>query len=165
MSPERRRKCVDHIRAIFKVSERRACRVLGQSRRTQRYIPKPDPVSDNLTAEIRMLALRHPRYGYKRITALLKAYLLAGQPQARPAHLARAGIEGPDPKGQEVAPLAGERTLHASYRRAPQPRLGLRLCLTSAPRTAGPCGSSPWSMSTPAWPLLPGPPDRSLPGT
>ena len=72
VSPERRRKCVDHVRAIFKVSERRACRVLGQSRRTQRYIPKPDPEEDNLTAEIRMLSLKHPRYGYKRITALLK---------------------------------------------------------------------------------------------
>ena len=72
VSPERGRKCVDHIRAIFKVSERRACRVLGQSRRTQRYIPKPDPEEDNLTAEIRMLSLKHPRYGYKRITALLK---------------------------------------------------------------------------------------------
>ncbi len=46
--------------------------MLGQSRRTQRYIPKPDPEEDNLTAEIRMLSLKHPRYGYKRITALLK---------------------------------------------------------------------------------------------
>ena len=54
------------------MSERRACRVLGQSRRTQRYIPKPDPEEDNLTAEIRMLSLKHLRYGYKRITACLK---------------------------------------------------------------------------------------------
>ena len=54
------------------MSERRACRVLGQSRRTQRYVAKPDPEEDNLTAEIRMLSLKHPRYGYKRITALLK---------------------------------------------------------------------------------------------
>ena len=46
--------------------------MLGQPRRTQRYIPKPDPEKDNLTAEIRMLSLKHPRYGYKRITALLK---------------------------------------------------------------------------------------------
>ena len=58
VSPERRCKCVDHVRAIFKVSERRACRVLGQSRRTQRYVPKLDPEEDNLTAEIRMLALK-----------------------------------------------------------------------------------------------------------
>ena len=46
--------------------------MLGQSRRTQRYVPKPDPEEDNLTAEIRMLALAHPRYGYRRITACLK---------------------------------------------------------------------------------------------
>ena len=72
LSPERRRKCVDHVRAIFGVSERRACRVLSQPRRTQRYQPKPNPQEDNLTAEIRMLSLKHPRYGYKRITALLK---------------------------------------------------------------------------------------------
>ena len=51
VSPERRRKCVDHVRAIFKVSERRACRVLGQSRRTQRYVPKLDPEQDNLVAK------------------------------------------------------------------------------------------------------------------
>ena len=46
--------------------------MLGQSRRTQRYIPKPDPEEDNLVAKIRTLALCHLRYGYKRITALLK---------------------------------------------------------------------------------------------
>ncbi len=84
VSPERGRKCVARyaevvkppapaVRAvrIFKVSERRACRVLGQSRRTQRYIPKPDPEEDNLTAEIRMLSLGReapPAYGYKRIS-------------------------------------------------------------------------------------------------
>jgi transposase InsO family protein len=46
--------------------------VLGQSRCTQRYTPKPNPEEDNLVSEIRMLALRHPRYGYKRVTALLR---------------------------------------------------------------------------------------------
>ena len=47
--------------------------MLGQSRRVQRYRPKRDPFTDNLTAAIKTLALNHPRYGYKRITALLKA--------------------------------------------------------------------------------------------
>ena len=46
--------------------------MLGQPRRTQRYVPKLDPEQDNLVAEIRTLSLKHPRYGYKRITALLK---------------------------------------------------------------------------------------------
>ena len=46
--------------------------MLGQPRRTQRYRPKPNPEEDNLVAEIRALALKHPRYGYMRITALLR---------------------------------------------------------------------------------------------
>ena len=33
------RNCVERVRAVFGVSERRACRVLGQHRSTQRYQP------------------------------------------------------------------------------------------------------------------------------
>ena len=40
LSPSRRRACIDHVRDQFKVSERRACRVLGQHRSTQRRLPK-----------------------------------------------------------------------------------------------------------------------------
>ena len=120
--------------------------MLGQSRRTQRYIPKPDPEEDNLTAEIRMLSLKHPRYGYKRITACLKR---SGWKLNRKRVLRiwrREGLKVPIRKRQEVAPLAlrtdAPRGLSpARPRRAPQPRLVLRLCLTSAPRTAGRCGS------------------------
>jgi len=54
------------------VSERRACSVLGQPRRTQRYQAK---LADDEPALIkRTLALvgEHPRFGYRRIWALLK---------------------------------------------------------------------------------------------
>jgi putative transposase len=39
-SPELRRNSVDNVRAALGVSERRACRVLGQHRSTQRKVPK-----------------------------------------------------------------------------------------------------------------------------
>ena len=39
VSPSRRRNCVERVRAVFGVSERRACRVLGQHRSTQRRQP------------------------------------------------------------------------------------------------------------------------------
>ena len=39
VSPARRRHCVERVRAVFGVSERRACRVLGQHRSTQRRQP------------------------------------------------------------------------------------------------------------------------------
>jgi len=53
------------------VSERRACRVLRQSRSTQRHIPKPSEDEAALTGRIIQLASKYGRYGYRRITALL----------------------------------------------------------------------------------------------
>ena len=73
MSPTRRRQAVGHVCQVLTVSERRTCRVLGQVRRTQRYTPR---VADNeaaLTANIVSLASEYRRYGYRRITALLRA--------------------------------------------------------------------------------------------
>ena len=54
------------------VSERRACRVLGQARTTQRDPPRTSDEEERLTAKIVELATKNGRYGYRRITALLK---------------------------------------------------------------------------------------------
>ena len=54
------------------MSERRACRILNQHRSTQRKIPKRSDDEAALTAEIIDLASRYGRYGYRRITALLR---------------------------------------------------------------------------------------------
>ncbi len=72
MSPARRRACVDHVRQKLRVSERLACRVLGQHRSTQRKTPRGRADDDALTADIIALASRFGRYGYRRITALLR---------------------------------------------------------------------------------------------
>lgn len=53
------------------VSERLACRVLGQHRSTQRKVPVGRADEADLTADIIELATRYGRYGYRRITALL----------------------------------------------------------------------------------------------
>ena len=72
MSPARRRTCVAHVVARLGVSERTACRVLGQHRSTQRKLPtKPDD-EERLTTEIVELARRYGRYRYRRIAALLR---------------------------------------------------------------------------------------------
>ena len=55
------------------VSERFACRVLGQHRSTQRKIPKPRDDEAALTADIIALAIQYGRYGYRRITKMLCA--------------------------------------------------------------------------------------------
>ena len=54
------------------VSERRACKVIGLSRMTQRYKTKQPNRDKALTAEIKKLAGRHKRYGYRMITAKLR---------------------------------------------------------------------------------------------
>ena len=54
------------------VSVRRACRVIGQHRSTQRREKTPRHDEGELTAAIISLAERFGRYGYRRITALLR---------------------------------------------------------------------------------------------
>ena len=54
------------------VSERRACRALGQHRSTQRRAPATPDDEAILTADIIELARQYGRYGYRRITALLR---------------------------------------------------------------------------------------------
>jgi putative transposase len=54
------------------VKERLACRVLGQHRSTQRKAPKGRADDAALTADIVELATQYGRYGYRRITALLR---------------------------------------------------------------------------------------------
>jgi transposase InsO family protein len=67
-----RRQAVRHLRETFGVSERRACRVLGQARSTQRQKPKTPEKERPLVARMLERVAKHPRYGYRRIWALLR---------------------------------------------------------------------------------------------
>lgn len=55
----------------LKVSERRACKTIGQIRSTQRYEPLPNPAQEKLEARVIALASEYGRYGYRQITDLL----------------------------------------------------------------------------------------------
>jgi len=54
------------------VSERRACKVLGQHRSTQRQKPTKQATDTALTDAVIRLAQRYGRYGYRMITGLLR---------------------------------------------------------------------------------------------
>lgn len=60
-----------HVVEKLKVSQRRACRAVGQPRATQRYAARERNGEGALCDQMRELALRWPRYGYRRVTALL----------------------------------------------------------------------------------------------
>ena len=54
-----------------KVSERRACRVVGQNRSSNRYVATPSDFEEKLVARMVKLAGQHPKWGYRMIHALL----------------------------------------------------------------------------------------------
>src|SRR4051794_28101252 len=62
--PNRRRAAVMMLRERFGVSERRACKVVGQHRSTQRLDePVPDDEEQRLRAWLREFSTRRPRWG------------------------------------------------------------------------------------------------------
>lgn len=54
-----------------KVSERFACRVVEQHRSSQRYDPVPPDFEVRLVKAMKVVADRHPRWGYRRVHAVL----------------------------------------------------------------------------------------------
>jgi putative transposase len=64
---------VEHVTAKLDISERFACRVLQQHRSTQRKAPGMADDEAALTSDIIALAKQYGRYGYRRVTALLRA--------------------------------------------------------------------------------------------
>lgn len=71
VSPEEKRTAVVHLEQVHGASERRACGLVGQPRSTQRR--RAQPVEDDgLRDRVRELAAERPRFGYRRITALLR---------------------------------------------------------------------------------------------
>src|SRR5690554_410162 len=55
----------------LEVSERRACKVLGQPRSSQRYQALRPALDVELVRRLHELSAENPRFGYRRITALL----------------------------------------------------------------------------------------------
>ena len=72
VSPTRRREAVEQLERSFEVSQRRACRVVGQPRTTQRYAAQLKSDEAALVRRMHELVRQHPRYGYRRIWALLR---------------------------------------------------------------------------------------------
>jgi putative transposase len=63
---------VEGIRTKYGLSERHACRIVDQPRGTQRYTAIVRADEDALTGAIIALGSKYGRYGYRRITSLLR---------------------------------------------------------------------------------------------
>ncbi len=71
MKPAQRRAAVTYAQERFGVSQRRACRLVGAVRSTVRY-QRRCQADDAVRLRLRALAERKPRFGYRRLHALLR---------------------------------------------------------------------------------------------
>jgi putative transposase len=71
VSPNQQRAAADYVGERYKISQRRICRILGRSRSVLRYRRRHRSDEPALNREIKRLARRHPRFGYRMIHALL----------------------------------------------------------------------------------------------
>src|SRR5215212_8263066 len=72
LSPSRRRAAVKHVRRHLGVSERRACRVIAKPTSSQRYEGLKADRDRDLLERMVELSRENPRYGYRRVWALLR---------------------------------------------------------------------------------------------
>jgi putative transposase len=73
VTPDRRRRAVVVLQDRFGVSQRRACRVVGQHRSTQRHPRRPVPPDDmKLRRRLRRFARRHPRLGWRKAHTVVR---------------------------------------------------------------------------------------------
>ena len=72
MTPAGRRRTVAILRNRLGYSERRICRAIGQARSSQRYEEVVHDEERQLIAAMHRLSVRWPRFGYRRITVLLR---------------------------------------------------------------------------------------------
>lgn len=71
VKPAAFRVAVGFVTETFEMSERQACRALGFSRSSQRYESRRPP-STELVEQLRAVASKRPRFGYRRLTVLLR---------------------------------------------------------------------------------------------
>ena len=96
MTPDRRRTAVSRLQAEFEVSERRACRVAGQHRSTQRRPKKPVSASDAAyRLWLRELAREHPRWWCRKAHDAAVGEGLAVNPKRTRAYWRDEGLQRP----------------------------------------------------------------------
>jgi putative transposase len=71
VTPDQQRAAAGYLAERYRISQRRAGRVIGRSRSTLRYDRKRRSDEPPLVREIKRLARRHPRFGYRRVHAML----------------------------------------------------------------------------------------------
>ena len=83
VGPARKREAVGHLQGELELSQRRACKVVGQPRATQRHTPQPDPAEERLRARLQAFSEQRPRAGLPHGLRAVAAGRAARQCEAR----------------------------------------------------------------------------------
>ena len=152
VTPDRRRVAVERLQERFGVSERRACRVVGQHRSTQRR-PRasPDAAEQRLRAHLRDFARRHPRLGWRKAHAVARREGLVANPK-RTRRLWRDERLQRPPQRRAKRRRLTDGTAARLRRQVPQRRVGPGLLLRRDRRPAAASSCSTSSTSSPARP-------------
>jgi putative transposase len=114
VSPERRRRAVRVLQQRFGVSERRACRVVGQHRSTQRKpAVEPSSVEQAVRERLRQIAAAKPRWGWRKAYWVLRAEGRVVNHKRVRAYWLDEGLKRPAKarKRRRVGPRAGDRLI------------------------------------------------------
>ena len=111
----------------MEISERRACKVLEQPRSTQRHKPMVRDDEQALTNDIVGLATRFGRYGYRRITALLRHAGWDVNHKRVERIWRREGLKVPARQPRRGTAVAERRVHRPAEAGKEKPRMGLRL--------------------------------------
>jgi DNA-binding XRE family transcriptional regulator len=72
VGPQGKRRAVEYVRCEHRYTQWRACKVMGVERATARYAGQADAEQRRLVARMHELSRLPPRYGYRRIWAVLR---------------------------------------------------------------------------------------------
>lgn len=109
-----------HVRRELAVSERRACRVVGQPRSTQRHSPKRPAADRALVARLLQIARDYPRYGYRRAWAVLRGEGWAVNRKRIHRLWREAGLQVPQKARKRRRVAGGATGENSTVRLAPQ---------------------------------------------
>lgn len=109
-----------HVRRELAVSERRACRVVGQPRSTQRHPSKRPSADRALVARLLQIARDYPRYGYRRAWAVLRGEGWAVNRKRIHRLWREAGLQVPQKARKRRRVTGGTTGENSTVRLAPQ---------------------------------------------
>jgi len=72
VTPSAKRAVAGYLQSEWELSQRRAAEMMGACRGTLRYEPRASSNDEDLAGRMRELAWAHPRYGLRRVEALLR---------------------------------------------------------------------------------------------